>query len=106
MNVKADLIRRERMRRGWTQQQLAEISGLSLRTVQRVEGQGSASQETISSLAAVLEVPRDDILPLDPASPNFQRAAHRQTLVNGGSLLTGMLLGALLYRLASSLLGA
>lgn len=48
-------IREERQRRGWTQQQLAEFCGLSLRTIQRVELQGNASLETCQALASVLE---------------------------------------------------
>ncbi|CAM4169684.1 XRE family transcriptional regulator [Vibrio agarivorans] len=31
------IIRKLRLKRGWTQEQLAELSGLSIRTVQRIE---------------------------------------------------------------------
>ena len=56
MKVKSALIRKYRSERFWSQEQLASASGLSLRTIQRLEARGSASIETIKSLAAVFEV--------------------------------------------------
>ena len=56
MQLEVRTIRAERERRAWSQEQLAEVSGLSLRTIQRVETAGSASFETARALAAVFEV--------------------------------------------------
>lgn len=50
------LIQKLRLQRGWSQQQLAELSGLSNRTIQRLEGGQRASTETLKSLAAVFEI--------------------------------------------------
>ncbi len=50
------IVRRLRDKKGWSQEQLAEFSGLSLRTIQRVEAGNKASMETLKSLAATLEV--------------------------------------------------
>jgi transcriptional regulator with XRE-family HTH domain len=50
------LIHKLRLKRGWSQQQLAEASGLSVRTIQRVEAGHPASVETLKSIAAVFEV--------------------------------------------------
>lgn len=50
------LIQKLRLQRGWSQQQLAEMSGLSTRTVQRLEAGKPASMESLKSLAAVFEV--------------------------------------------------
>src|ERR1044072_9512609 len=50
------LIQKLRLKRGWSQQQLAEASGLSTRTIQRVEAGHPASVETLKSVAAVFEV--------------------------------------------------
>ncbi|MFC4728404.1 helix-turn-helix domain-containing protein [Coralloluteibacterium thermophilus] len=50
-----------RLKRGWSQQQLAEISGTSLRTIQRIEAGATPSLETIKSLAAVFEVSIEDL---------------------------------------------
>ena len=57
------LIQKLRLKRGWSQQQLADASGLSVRTIQRIEGGQTASIETLKSLAAVFEV---DFSTLDP----------------------------------------
>ncbi len=50
------IVRKLRLENGWSQEHLAEISGLSIRTIQRVERGQKASLETIKSLAAVFEV--------------------------------------------------
>lgn len=50
------LIQKLRLKRGWSQQQLAEASGLSVRTIQRIETGHPASIETLKSLAAVFEI--------------------------------------------------
>ncbi|MDR1988833.1 MAG: helix-turn-helix domain-containing protein [Acidobacteriaceae bacterium] len=49
-------VQKLRLQRGWSQQQLAELSGLSVRTIQRIENGQTASTETLKSLAAVFEV--------------------------------------------------
>jgi transcriptional regulator with XRE-family HTH domain len=56
MQLDPNRIRLERERRAWSQEHLAEVAGLSLRTIQRVETSGSASFETARALAAVLEL--------------------------------------------------
>lgn len=50
------LIQKLRLQRGWSQEQLAEISGLSVRTVQRIERGQAASLETMKALASVFEI--------------------------------------------------
>jgi len=50
------LVQKLRLQRGWSQQQLADLSGLSVRTVQRIENGHSASVETMKSLASVFEI--------------------------------------------------
>lgn len=50
------LVRKLRIEKGWSQETLAQISGLSVRTIQRIERGGKASLETLGALAAVLEV--------------------------------------------------
>lgn len=49
-------VQKLRLKHGWSQQQLAEASGLSVRTVQRIEAGYPASTESLKSLAAVFEV--------------------------------------------------
>lgn len=50
------LVRKLRIEKGWSQETLAEVSGLSVRTIQRIERGGKASLETLNALAAVLAV--------------------------------------------------
>ncbi len=92
MEISSERVREARLGRGWTQQQLAEIADLSLRTVQRVENQGVASNETVSALSAVLELPRSQLLLRDPARPEYQAAARHMGLL----LPLGMLVGAIM----------
>jgi transcriptional regulator with XRE-family HTH domain len=50
------LIQKLRLQRGWSQEQLALVSGLSVRTIQRLERGESGSVESLKALGAVLEV--------------------------------------------------
>jgi len=45
-----------RLERHWSQNQLAEMSGLSIRTIQRIENGENAGLESLKSLAAVFEI--------------------------------------------------
>jgi len=75
MKVKSSLIRKYRAEHLWSQDQLAQVSGLSLRTIQRLEARGSASQETIKAMAAVFEVPHQSLLWPDGG---YQTYTHKQ----------------------------
>ena len=50
------LIRKLRLDRGWSQETLADLSGLSVRTIQRLERGGNASLDSLGALAAIFEV--------------------------------------------------
>lgn len=54
-------IRSLRQKHNWSQQQLAQMSGLNIRTIQRVEKGESVGLETMKSLAAVFEVDVDEL---------------------------------------------
>lgn len=58
MDMKLDiiLIKSERQKRAWSQEHLADVSGLGLRTIQRIERNGVASYESIRALAAVFSL--------------------------------------------------
>lgn len=55
------IIQKLRLQRGWSQQQLADVSGISHRTIQRVESGAMPSLETLKSLAAVFETSIEDL---------------------------------------------
>ena len=50
------LTQKLRLQRGWSQEQLAILSGLSVRTIQRIERGQSASVESLKSIASVFEI--------------------------------------------------
>ena len=74
------LIQKLRLQRGWSQEQLAEVSGLSARTVQRIEKGQSASLETLKALAAAFgievstlqESPMSNVETAPPFAPSRQ----------------------------------
>jgi transcriptional regulator with XRE-family HTH domain len=62
MEVNSVFIKKTRLSKGWTQQQLSDIADISLRTIQRIEKNGTASNESVSSLAVSFEVDRAELL--------------------------------------------
>lgn len=79
MDVKLNsgLVRQEREKRAWSQEHLAEVTGLALRTVQRIESSGSASYDSASAIAAVFSLPvatlRDDTVGPAPSSQGARK---------------------------------
>ncbi|WP_318471012.1 2TM domain-containing protein [Photobacterium leiognathi] len=55
------IIRKLRLQRGWSQEQLSQLSGLSIRTIQRIEQGQKAGLESLKSLAAVFEIKVSDL---------------------------------------------
>jgi len=51
-----------RLNKRWSQEQLAQFSGLNVRTIQRVEKGKSVGLETLKSLAAVFEISTDKLI--------------------------------------------
>jgi transcriptional regulator with XRE-family HTH domain len=94
MRVDPDLIKKQREQRAWSQEHLAEVTGLGLRTIQRIEASGNASYESAQALAAVFGIAvahlRDEertgpVLRLNlPLRPMIGVLA---ALVTGGALL-------------------
>lgn len=54
-------VKKLRLAKSWTQAQLAEFSGVSQRTIQRIEKGHPATAETAKCLAAVFEVPVSEL---------------------------------------------
>ena len=57
-----------RRERGWTQERLAETSGIAVRTVQRLERGNEASLETLSAIARALDVPVRELFAAEAAA--------------------------------------
>lgn len=64
MNLQLDtvVIKRGRCEKNWTQQQLADICDVSLRTIQRVEKTGVSSVETLASLCSAFNIDKSSLL--------------------------------------------
>lgn len=68
--LNGSLIKRLRTEKNWSQEELAIASGLSSRTIQRMETDGSGSTSSVKSIASALEVevhnleekPRTDLI--------------------------------------------
>ena len=95
MRVDSSYIKAQRARRAWSQEHLAEVSGLGLRTIQRIEKTGAASYESARSLAAVFEIDVAELRVAEPTlvEPRRISISLRPVLGVVGALVTG---GALL----------
>jgi len=63
------IVRKLRLKRGWSQSQLAEMAGVTSRTIQRIEQGHRPSMETCKALASVFEV---DLSLLQPEDEQMQ----------------------------------
>jgi transcriptional regulator with XRE-family HTH domain len=61
-DVDAEKIRRLRLERAWPQDHLADVSGLSYCTIQRIEATGKAGMESIRALANAFEIDSSELL--------------------------------------------
>jgi transcriptional regulator with XRE-family HTH domain len=64
------IVRKLRLKRGWSQSQLAEMAGVTTRTIQRVEQGQRPSLETSRALAAVFEVDLSQLQPEEATVDN------------------------------------
>jgi len=79
MQIDSKRIRSERENRAWSQEHLAKLTGLGLRTVQRIESTGLASYESVSAIAAVLEISVGDLRAVRPVTmPAVARKSRTQ----------------------------
>ncbi|MGC0119961.1 helix-turn-helix transcriptional regulator [Pseudoalteromonas piscicida] len=58
MDTKLDKVKLKQLResKAWSQSHLAEVSGISLRTIQRIEKTGCASPESVKSICATFGI--------------------------------------------------
>lgn len=92
-NLSPEKVKYLRKNNGWSQDVLAKAAGLSLRTIQRVEKDGTSSAETQLSLAAALNVSPSDLIPVsDKLSVNWKRKLFMQNL-----LALSVVLGAVVF---------
>jgi len=91
MLLNLTLIKETRINRGWTQAQLAELCAVNIRTIQRVESDGTASLETTMALAAAFDLEIKELF----ANPEMEKKNSNKTLYIVLSLIAGFVLGLL-----------
>ena len=74
------IIRELRQDKGWSQEQLAEMAGVSSRTIQRIENGCEVSIETIKCLAAVFEVDFNSLRQENNMSEDILSYAERDAM--------------------------
>jgi len=72
-------VRKLRLKRAWSQEQLAQFSGLNIRTIQRIERGQKAGLESLKSLAAVFEVELDELLMEKNMSSENHETKYKQS---------------------------
>ena len=65
MKINASFVRSERAKRAWSQEHLAAVSGLGVRTIHRIETDGLASPESVKALAAVFDLETSNLTDFD-----------------------------------------
>lgn len=62
MKIDFNKVKSLRLSKNWSQEQFSEVSGLSLRTIQRVENGNNISLESIKVLAAALGIDPNELM--------------------------------------------
>jgi transcriptional regulator with XRE-family HTH domain len=96
MLIDAGKVKDLRLENGWTQDQLAEMCAVSVRTVQRIEETGIASLDTTNALAAVFRTERKTILAQGGVqTAQTEVSLKHAILIAATTLLVGIGIGVL-----------
>lgn len=90
MNISANKLKQYRTENGWSQEQLAELSGISLRTIQRAEKEGRCSHESAMAIASAFNVSPGEL------NEEFKNTIGDGTINFGGVLGSAMILSLIL----------
>jgi len=93
---RAKFVKKARQERAWSQSQLAEIAGVDLRTIQRLEKDGIASLETLKGVASAFDI---DVKELNQISTKEEIASqsskmHLLNRIVSGKNLADIIAGA------------
>jgi len=75
-------IQQRRLEKGWSQEELARHSGLSTRTIQRIEGGQKAGLESLKCLAAVFETSISALMQEQTMTNPEQADQPKQPMIN------------------------
>lgn len=96
---RAKLVKKAREERAWTQTRLAEIAGVTLRTIQRLEKDGAASFETLMGVASAFEIDVKELNPISNQNKSKeksvpQKKVHMMPRLISGKSLTDVVVGS------------
>jgi len=91
------IVRKLRVERGWTQEHLSQLTGLSVRSIQRIERGQACSLETQNALAAVLEIERSVFNPAESSTNESAPPSADLPTVMFANHLKGLLRHAYLF---------
>jgi transcriptional regulator with XRE-family HTH domain len=74
INLLGQLLKKIRAQKAWSQEEFATISGISTRTLQRIEGGVKANTETLRAIAAALNMEVAVLLPMNELMPEEEFA--------------------------------
>ena len=70
MKIDSNKVKSLRISKGWSQEQLSEFSGLSLRTIQRIENGVTISMDSLNVLAKALDVDQKELVIKEDTQPS------------------------------------
>lgn len=70
MKIDSNKVKTLRISKGWSQEQLSEFSGLSLRTIQRIENGVTISMDSLNVLAKTLDVDHNELVLKEDTQPS------------------------------------
>lgn len=102
MLIDKHFIKAKRESRAWSQGQLADVSSLSIRTIQRIESTGNASYESVLAIAAALEVPIESLKVSEPQNTSKKRQPYSRLFAGFSSGVAITLLSLFFYSAAQA----
>ena len=82
MKIDSNKVKTLRLSNNWSQEQLSEISGLSLRTIQRIENGSNVSVESLKMIADALRVSPSDLMILEKQKPTTPVEAIKMSFMD------------------------
>lgn len=101
--ARAKLVKTMREERAWPQRQLADVAGVNIRTVQRVERDGAASFDTLMAIAQAFDINVKELNPLSKHRPKEAMAptVHFLRRLATGADVADVLGGADLFQISN-----
>lgn len=81
------IIQKLRIEKGWSQSQLADLAGLNVRTIQRIESGSQASTESLKAIAAVFEIDFNELKRMDNPVETNNIDTEKNLIINKDEFL-------------------